>query len=121
MDQIDAKRPTWAEIKLDNLAYNLRSVKSFAGEDIGYMAVVKADAYGHGAIGCARRLESEGIDWFGVALPEEGAELREAGIKTPILCLGGFWAGQGRLIFDHTLTPTIFQIERARELNRLAS
>ncbi len=65
-------RPTWAEINLDNLAFNFHSVKKFVGEKIRYMAVVKADAYGHGAIKCSQRLEKEGIDWFGVALPTEG-------------------------------------------------
>ena len=52
------------------------------------MAAVKANAYRHGAVPCARRLEAEGVDWFGVALPEEGVELRSAGITKPILCLG---------------------------------
>ena len=65
------------------------------------MAVVKANAYGHGAVECARRLESEGADWFGVALPEEGIELRQAGITKPILCLAGFWERTG-----HRLSAT---------------
>ena len=87
-------RPTWAEINLDNLAFNFRSVKKFIGENIKYMAVVKADAYGHGALKCAKRLEAENIDWLGVALPEEGVILRENRITKPILCLGSFWIGQ---------------------------
>ena len=75
------QRPTWAEINLDNLAFNFHSVKQFIGKDIEYMAVVKADGYGHGAVNCAKRLEKEGIDWFGVAIPEEGFELRQNGIE----------------------------------------
>jgi alanine racemase len=110
MSKFTAQRPTWAEINLDNLAFNFQSVKNFVGRNIKYMAVVKADAYGHDAIQCACRLEAEGIDWFGVALPEEGVELREAGIKNPILCLGGFWAGQGKLLLDNNLTPVIYPI-----------
>ena len=94
MTEIISQRPTWAEINLDNLAFNFHSVKKFVGSEIKYMAVVKADAYGHGAIECAKRLEAEGVDWFGVALPEEGVELRKAGIRKLILCLGGFWDGQ---------------------------
>ena len=78
MNEIKSHRPTWAEIDLDNLAFNFHSAKRFIGNEVKYMAVVKADAYGHGAIECAKRLESEGIDWFGVALPEEGVELRRA-------------------------------------------
>lgn len=113
-------RPTCAEINLDSLAFNLRSVKKFIAEDIEYMAVVKADAYGHGAIQCAKRLEAEGIDWFGVALPEEGLELRAHKIKTPILCLGSFWAGQEHFIIENDLTPVIFRLEIAERLNRAA-
>ena len=94
MNHIKTHRPTVAEIDLDNLAFNLKSVRGFVGDSVKYMAVVKADAYGHGAIACAKRLEAEGTDWFGVALPEEGVELREAGIRKLILCLGGFWPGQ---------------------------
>src|SRR5690349_24288056 len=87
-------RPTVAEISLDNLAFNFHSVKEFVGDGVEFMAVVKADAYGHGAVRCAARLESEGVDWFAVATLEEGAELREARITKPILVLGGFWPGQ---------------------------
>ena len=56
MTELTSQRPTWAEINLDNLAANFHAAKSFVG-DVKYMAVVKADAYGHGAIECARRLE----------------------------------------------------------------
>src|SRR5688500_20273848 len=108
MPENSSGRPTWAEINLDNLAFNFRSSKSFIGPEFGYMAVVKANAYGHGAVECARRLQAEGADWFGVALPEEGVELREAGITKPILSLGGFWEGQEEMILDHTITTAIF-------------
>ena len=121
MPELRSQRPTWIEIDLDNLAFNLNSVKSFVGHNIKYMAVVKADAYGHGAVECARRLEAEGIDWFGVALPEEGIQLREAGIRKLILCLGSFWAGQEQQILNYNLTPVIYQIEKAEMLNRAAA
>lgn len=120
MSQISLKRPTRAEIDLNNLAYNFHSVKRFVGPDVQYMAVVKADAYGHGAVECATRLEAEGVDWFGVAIPEEGIELRNAGIRKPILSLGGFWHGQENLIFDHDLTSVVYSIELARILNTAA-
>src|SRR5215210_732147 len=81
-----AQRPTWAEIDLDALAFNFQTVRERVGPDIKVMAVVKSDAYGHGAVECARRLAAEGADWFAVALPEEGIELRQAGIKEPVLC-----------------------------------
>ncbi len=74
-------RPTVAKINLNNLKFNFLSVKKFVGENLKYMAVVKANAYGHCAVECAKTLESSGVDCFGVALPEEGAELRKAGIN----------------------------------------
>lgn len=116
----NGNRPTWAEIHLDNLAYNFQSVKSFVGDDVKYMAVVKADAYGHGAVECATRLEKEGIDWFGVALPEEGIELRRNKISKPILCLGSFWSEQENSLLDNNLTPVIFRADVAAELNQAA-
>jgi alanine racemase len=121
MSEIISQRPTWAEINLDNLAFNFHSAKSFIGPNTKYMAVVKADAYGHGAIECAKRLEAEGVDWFGVALPEEGVELRKAGIRKLILCLGGFWDGQESVALNYGLTPVIFQIEKATTLNAAAA
>ncbi|CAN5684954.1 alanine racemase [soil metagenome] len=120
MSSLGAERPTWAEIHLDNLAFNFHSVKDFIGQNIKYMAVVKADGYGHGAVECAKNLEKEGIDWFGVALPEEGLELRESGIKKPILCLGSFWTGQEKLLLKYNLTPVIYQLEIAKEFNQAA-
>lgn len=121
MNELVSRRPTWAEIDLDNLVSNFRSVKSFVGTDIKYMAVVKADAYGHGAVQCAKRLEAEGVDWLGVALPEEGVELRKAGIRKSILCLGGFWDGQATVALNYGLTPVLFQIDKARALNEAAA
>jgi alanine racemase len=120
MLSLDAERPTWAEIHLDNLAFNFHSVKNFIGQNIEYMAVVKADGYGHGAIECAKKFEKEGIDWFGVALPEEGLELRESGIKKPILCLGSFWSGQENLLLENDLMPVIYQLEIAEKFNQTA-
>ncbi len=118
MSKNKAQRPTWAEINLDNLAYNFHSLKSFIGKNIEYMAVVKADAYGHSAIKCAKRLENEGVDWFGVALPEEGFELRNNGITKPILCLGGFWSGQENFLLENRLTPVIYQLGLAEQFNK---
>ncbi|MFV0388450.1 MAG: alanine racemase [Pyrinomonadaceae bacterium] len=110
-------RPTWTEISLKNLSYNFRSIKEFVGDSVKFAAIVKADAYGHGAIECARTLEREDIDWFGVALVKEGIELREAGIRKRILCLGGFWEGQQQLLLDYGLTPAIFSVEQAATFN----
>ena len=119
MTELVSQRPTWAEINLDHLAANFHAAKKFIG-NTKYMAVVKADAYGHCAVECSKRLEKEGVDWFGVALPEEGVELRKAGIRKLILCLGGFWDGQETLALSYGLTPVVFQIEKAAILNAAA-
>jgi len=120
MLELNLHRPTWVNINLDNLAANFHSVKNFVGQNLKYMAVVKADAYGHSSIQCARRLEAEGIDWFGVALPEEGVELRNSNVKSPILCLGSFWFGQENLLLRNNLTPVIYQIDKAESFNQTA-
>jgi alanine racemase len=113
-------RPTWAEINLDNLIRNFRLIKSVVGSDVAIMAAVKADAYGHGAVECARALEREGAEWFGVALPEEGLRLREAGVSRHILCLGGFWEGQERAVIAHGLTPVLFRLDLLERFNHAA-
>jgi alanine racemase len=114
------ERPTRAFIDLDALASNFHSSKVFIGGDMKYMAVVKADAYGHGSVQCARRLDAEGVDWFGVALVEEGVELRKAGMSAPILCLGGYWHGQEGSLLEFEITPVIFEIGQARTLHEYA-
>jgi alanine racemase len=115
-----AARPTWAEIDLDALAHNFKLIKQRVGDDVKILAAVKANAYGHGAVNCARRLESEGADWFGVALPEEGIELRSAGVTRPILCLGGFWPGQESALLDYQLTPVVYRVDSIESLDRAA-
>jgi len=115
-----ARRPTWAEIDLDALAENFQLVREHVGVNVRVMAAVKADAYGHGAVECARRLQNEGVDWFGVALPEEGIELREAGITKPILCLGGFWEGQQAACVQHDLTAVVYRVDMLESLDRAA-
>lgn len=114
-----ASRPTWAEISLPNLVHNYRTIKACLPDQAQLMAVIKANAYGHGAVECARALEPD-ANWFGVALIEEGVELRRAGIRPPILCLGGFWHGQAETIIAHNLTPVIFRFDQIEELNAQA-
>jgi alanine racemase len=114
------RRPTWAQIDLDNLVHNFRVMSDLAGPNVAVMPAVKADAYGHGAVECARALEKAGADWLGVALPEEGMKLRQAGISCRILCLAGFWEGQEELIVEMGLTPTITRGELVCPLDRAA-
>ncbi len=114
------RRPTWAEINLENLAHNFRVIKAAVGPAVAIMPAVKADAYGHGAVECARVLETEGAAWFAVALPEEGTQLREAGIAKPILALGGFWEGQEEFLIEQRITPVMFRLDLLDRLNRAA-
>src|SRR5688500_3018091 len=113
-------RPTWTETDLDAIAFNLNSIRRFVGDAVPIMAVVKANAYGHGAVECSKRLEHEGSDWFGVALPEEGEVLRDNGIEKPILCFGN-WEGQEEMMLRHNLTPVVFQLERLAAFDRAAA
>lgn len=117
---ISDHRPTWAEIDRNALAANFHIVKDRVSQDISVMAVVKANAYGHGAVECARRLEAEGADWFGVALPEEGIELRNAGITKPILCLAGFWGGQATACLERNLVPVVYRLDAIAAFDRAA-
>jgi alanine racemase len=113
-------RPTWAEIDLGALAANFHLVKDLVGQDVNVMAVVKANAYGHGAVECARRLQKEEADWFGVALPEEGVQLRAAGVTKPILCLAGFWDAQANLCLQHELVPVVYRLDLIEAFDRAA-
>ena len=114
------QRPTWAEIDLNNLASNFNEIRNRVGDVAKVMAVVKANAYGHGAVQCARRLVKEGAEWFGVALPEEGIELRAAGIGQPILSFGGFWGEQAGLCIQQRITPVVYRLGMISALNRAA-
>ena len=120
LHEVVGRRPTWAEIDLDALASNLKIVKAHVGADVNVMAVVKANGYGHGAVECAKRLEATDADWFGVALPEEGFELRNAGITRPILCLAGFWEGQAEACLRHKLVPAVYRLDMIAALDLAA-
>ena len=118
--EISGHRPTWAVIDLNSLAVNFHIVKERVGPDVKVMAVVKANAYGHGSVECARRLEKESADWFGVALPEEGVDLRTAGITKPILCLAGFWQGQESVCLQQKLVPVVYRFDMIEAFDRAA-
>ncbi|MCB9759393.1 MAG: alanine racemase [Alphaproteobacteria bacterium] len=117
MNQI---RPTTATIDLTRVGANLRAVRGQLGSGIAVMAAVKGDAYGHGAVPVARGLESAGVDWFGVALVEEGRALRDAGVRTPILCLEGVAREGAEAAIELGLTPMLFDLESAARLDAAA-
>ena len=120
MQTADASlRSTRAEILLDAIGHNLRVVQASAdGRKI--LAVVKADAYGHGVVPVARRLQAEGVDGFGVALAEEGIELREAGIDRAILVLNGINGGAHREIVAAGLTPVLYELSEASAFDQVS-
>ncbi len=104
-------RPTWAEISLPGLRRNFEYVRRMASPR-RVMAVVKADAYGHGAVTIAKTLAEAGADWFGVATVEEGLELRAAGVEQPILLLGGLYMSDPAHLIEYGLTPTLSSTAR---------
>ena len=127
------ERPTWAEISLGVLRENYRAlnalVSSGAGGEDGVAAgqrnakiccVVKCNAYGHGAVECARSLAAEGADWFGVSSLEEGTALRQAGLTRRILLLSGYWPGQEEVIVAENLTPVFWSVRQVEDLERAA-
>jgi len=113
-------RPTRALVDLDAIAANFHYLRERA-RPADVLCVVKANAYGHGAPWVAHRLEREGAGWFGVAVVEEGLELRDAGLLGRILLLGGCDASQLELGIRHELTPTIVSFESLEALQALSS
>ena len=106
-------RPTRAVIDLAALEHNFKEVIHHArGRQV--LAVVKAGAYGHGAVEVSRRLLSLGADMLGVALVEEGRELRKAGIDAPILIMGAIFPEQAEAIVELSLTPVVFSLPVAQ-------
>jgi alanine racemase len=104
-----ATRPTWAEVSLTSLRQNFRTVLKHAGAGVTVCAVVKADAYGHGAVECSRALQDEGARWLGVTSLDEAIPLRDAGIESRILLMTGFWRGEEDEIVRLGLTPTVWE------------
>ena len=99
---------TWAQISLKALRHNLNYVKEQTGKMV--MCVVKADAYGHGAVACAQCLQAAGADAFGVASLAEAMELREGGVSTPILVLGYTDPEYARMLSDNGITQAIQEL-----------
>ena len=113
-------RRTWAEIDLDALAYNYRALRQRVGADVKFLGVVKADAYGHGAVQVSRTLQELGADYLAVSSIDEAAELRSGGITMPILILGHTPGEQvGRLIDLH-ITQAVTCQAKALEYSREA-
>ena len=102
-------RPVWAEISRSRLLVNWNLLRAAAPDDADVLAVVKADAYGHGAVACAQLLEGAGASWLGVTCVVEGAALREACPEARILIMSGLWNGEAGAIIEHRLTPQVWE------------
>ena len=114
-------RPTYAEIDLAALKHNYQLIRTSIPRSTEILAVVKADAYGHGFMDISRELETLGVNAFGVAFLAEGIQLRKSGCDKPILLLGGVYPGQERKCIGYNLSTTIFTLEQAQALNQAAS
>jgi alanine racemase len=118
---VEIQRPTIAQVDLGAIAHNVKVIRSALGSGKLLMAVVKADAYGHGALAVSRVALRSGADWLGVALPEEGLHLREEGIRAPILVLGPILPQQAPVIVEGGLAATISNWETACAMDEHAA
>ena len=113
-------RPTWVHIDMEAIAYNVRRIKAIIGPDVALMAVVKANAYGHGAVQVSATALNNGAEYLGVASINEAIELREAGIDAPILVLGHTPPWAARQVVRYDVGVTLFDAEIARAFDRAA-
>lgn len=108
---------TWAEVGFDKLAHNYHALRGLAPAGTKYLGLVKADAYGHGAVPVAKKLEELGADYLGVACLDEAIEVREAGVKTPILILGCTSSIYAAELVKYNITQACYDLEYAKELS----
>jgi alanine racemase len=120
-------RPTWAEISRTRLIHNHDVLRRLAGPETELLAVVKANAYGHGLAECARVLERNGARWFGVTSVEEGVALRRVCPEARILIMSGIWAGEAETAVEQNLTAVVWEpqhldwLEEAARRRRLGA
>jgi alanine racemase len=107
----------WAEINLDNIVHNFNEIKRIINRGVQIMAVVKADAYGHGAVRVAKLLVDQGVDRLAVATLEEAIPIRKSGVTVPVHILSYTFPEYAEEILDYNLIQTIFDIELAEALS----
>jgi len=113
-------RPTVAEIRLSALRHNVYAIRALLPQGVGLLCIVKANAYGHGALPVARALEADGARMLGVATVEEGVDLREGGIRLPVVVLGGVDPSQAAEAHSHGLSSVLFDMGQIDYLARTA-
>ena len=113
-------RRTWAEIDLDALARDFAAVRQAANKNAKVCCVIKADAYGHGAVRMAQEFEALGADWFAVSNLEEALQLRLGGISRPMLVLGYTPPEEAATLAKHRISQCVYSLEYAQELSHYA-
>ncbi|AGB42486.1 alanine racemase [Halobacteroides halobius DSM 5150] len=110
--------PSWVEVNLDAIQYNIQQVDKRLDSNTKIMAIVKANAYGHGAVEVAKEVLNGGVNYLGVATVNEGVKLRQANIKAPILILGTTFSQQVTDVVKYDLTPTVYTYQLAEQLSK---
>jgi len=113
--------PVWAEIDLDAIGHNVSAIKRHVGEQVTVMAVVKANAYGHGVLPVAQVALGSGATWLAVNRVSEGVTLRQAGIRAPILVMGYTPVAGASTVVAHNLTPTVISTSLAQALSQASN
>jgi alanine racemase len=114
-------RPAWVEIDLNALRHNVLAIKKRIGPQVKIIGIVKANAYGHGDYEVSKILLSGGVEILGIAILEEGIQLRTQGIKAPILLLGGIFEEQIDAVIQYDVMPTLYDLKLASLLSKRAS
>jgi alanine racemase len=121
-------RPVWADISLSALTHNLRAIRDFVNPKSEKRAtprkvlcIVKGNGYGHGGPQVAKALEKAGADWFGVTGATEGEQIRQAGVRKPILALTSFWRGEEAQLLANNISPAIIRCEQLAALDSAAT
>jgi len=114
-------RPTWVEVDLEAVAFNVQQIKEIVGPEVQVLAVLKADAYGHGAVTVARTALNNGASFCGVASVNEAIRMRQSGVDAPILVLGYTPAWLAKQALLHDVTLTLYDADVARAYSRAAA
>ena len=117
----DLQKRTWAEVSLSNIKHNYKSIRASLPEQCKFLGVVKADAYGHGALRVALLLQECGADYLAVSCLDEALELRDGGISMPVLILGHTPSDYTELLIDKNITQTVTCLAKAEEYSSAAA
>src|SRR5262249_24850154 len=122
MEVVSLPYRSYVLISREQVAQNYRAVRTLVGPNVEVAGVVKADAYGHGALEVSRVLVSEGACWLAVSSVDEGVQLRRGGITEPhILVMGGFLPYEAEALVEFGLTPALHSLDQIGQFDRLAA